>query len=80
MAIERTVSEAVGDSTTDPGADPGSDTRLMCQLIGGSEDALAALYDRHVDAVFSAAMRANRDRWIAAEVVQETFLALWNRA
>ena len=80
MAIERTVSEAVGDSTTDPGADPGSDTRLMCQLIGGSEDALAALYDRHASAVFSAAMRANSDRWIAAEVVQETFLALWNRA
>jgi len=52
----------------------------MCQMIGGCEDALAALYDRYADAVFSAAMRANRDRWIAAEVVQETFLALWNRA
>jgi RNA polymerase sigma-70 factor (ECF subfamily) len=25
-------------------------------------------------------MRASRDRWIAAEVAQETFLALWNRA
>jgi RNA polymerase sigma-70 factor (ECF subfamily) len=80
MAIERTVPEAVGDSTTDPGREPRSDTRLMCQLIGGSEDALAALYDRHADAVFSAAMRANRDRWIAAEVVQETFLALCNGA
>ncbi len=80
MAIERTVSEAVGDSMTGPAIDSGPDKRLMCQLIGGSEDALAALYDRHADAVFSAAMRANRDRWIAAEVVQETFLALWNRA
>jgi RNA polymerase sigma-70 factor (ECF subfamily) len=48
--------------------------------MGGSEDALAALYDKHSNAVFTAAMRANRDRWIAAEVVQETFLALWNRA
>jgi RNA polymerase sigma-70 factor (ECF subfamily) len=80
MAIERTVSRASDDPTTDPGVDPGSDTRLMGQLIDGSEDALAALYDRHADAVFSAAMRANKDRWIAAEVVQETFLALWNRA
>jgi RNA polymerase sigma-70 factor (ECF subfamily) len=25
-------------------------------------------------------MRASQDRWIATEVVQETFLALWNRA
>ena len=80
MAIERTVSEAVADPTTDPGGDLGSDTRLIGQLIEGSEDALAALYDRHANAVFSAAMRANKDRWIAAEVVQETFLALWNRA
>ena len=80
MALERAIPEGVRDSTTDPGVDPGSDTRLMCQMIGGSEDALAVLYDRYADAVFSAAMRANRDRWIAAEVVQETFLALWNRA
>ena len=80
MASKRTVSEAVVDSTTDPGVDTESDTRLLGQLIGGSEDALAALYDRHASAVFSAAMRANSDRWIAAEVVQETFLALWNRA
>ena len=29
---------------------------------------------------YAAAMRASGDRWVAAEVVQETFLALWNRA
>ena len=80
MAIEPAVAAAVGESTTDPGVGPGPDTRLIRQMIGGSEDALAALYDRHADAVFSAAMRASRDRWIAADVVQETFLALWNRA
>jgi RNA polymerase sigma-70 factor (ECF subfamily) len=56
------------------------DARLVRQMIEGSQDALAALYDRHGSAVFAAAMRASRDRWIAAEVVQETFLALWNRA
>ena len=42
--------------------------------------AFAALYDRHANAVFAAAMRVSRDSWIAAEVVQETFLALWNQA
>lgn len=49
-------------------------------LVEGSEDALARLYDRHGPAVFAEATRTSRDRWVAAEVVQETFLALWNRA
>ena len=57
-----------------------SDADLVRQLIEGSQDALAGLYDRHARAVFATAMRASRDRGIAAEVVQETFLALWNRA
>ena len=52
----------------------------MGQLIEGSEDALAGLYDRHAQAVFATALRVSRDRGIAAEVVQDTFLTLWNRA
>jgi len=64
----------------DPGMDPERDTSLVRQMIGGSQEALAALYDRHSSTVFAAAMRASGDRWIAAEVVQETFLALWDRA
>ena len=53
---------------------------LLRDLIAGSEDALAELYDRHAKVVHAAAMRAGGDQWVAAEVVQETFLALWNRA
>jgi RNA polymerase sigma-70 factor (ECF subfamily) len=49
-------------------------------VAAGSEAALGALYDRHVDAVFAAAIRLTSDRQVAEEVVQETFLALWNRA
>ena len=56
------------------------DARLVRQVAQGSEDALAALYDRHIDGVHAAAMRMTDDRGIAEEVVQETFLALWNRA
>jgi RNA polymerase sigma-70 factor (ECF subfamily) len=41
---------------------------------------LAALYDRHADAVFTSASRLTSDRGMAEEVVQETFLALWDRA
>jgi RNA polymerase sigma-70 factor (ECF subfamily) len=56
------------------------DIRLVRAVAAGSQDALAALYDRHADAVFAAASRLTSDRQVAEEVVQETFLALWNRA
>ncbi|MDP2349738.1 MAG: sigma-70 family RNA polymerase sigma factor [Chloroflexota bacterium] len=53
---------------------------LVRAVAGGSEEALAALYDRHVDGVHAVALRLTNDRQLAEEVVQETFLALWNRA
>ena len=53
---------------------------LVGEVAAGSQDALASLYDRHADAVFAAAIRLTSDRQVAEEVVQETFLALWNRA
>src|SRR6185503_16500270 len=56
------------------------DAALVREVAAGSQDALAALYDRYVDAVYAAAIRLTSDRQIAEEVVQETFLALWNRA
>jgi RNA polymerase sigma-70 factor (ECF subfamily) len=64
------------------GADSGSgsDAALVRAVASGSHDALAALYDRHADAVFASARRLTSDRGMAEEVVQETFLALWDRA
>lgn len=56
------------------------ETALVREVARGSEDALAALYDRHIDGVHAAAMRLTDDRALAEEVVQDTFLALWNRA
>jgi RNA polymerase sigma-70 factor (ECF subfamily) len=56
------------------------DAALVREVAGGSEDALGMLYDQYVDAVYAAASRLTADRQIAEEVVQETFLALWNRA
>ncbi len=61
-------------------SDPGDDAALVREVATGSQHALATLYDRHVDGVFSAAIRLTGDRQAAEEVVQETFLALWNRA
>lgn len=57
-----------------------ADAALMREVVAGSQAALAALYDRHVDAVFASSCRLTSDRGIAEEVVQETFLALWDRA
>ena len=53
---------------------------LVRAVASGSEEALATLYDRHVDGIHAAALRLTNDRQLAEEVVQETFLALWNRA
>jgi RNA polymerase sigma-70 factor (ECF subfamily) len=56
------------------------ETALVRAVASGSEEALAALYDRHVDGIHAVALRLTGDRGIAEEVVSETFLALWNRA
>lgn len=57
-----------------------ADDVLVRDLIVGSESALATLYDRHAGSVYAAAYRSSGDPSIAAEVVQDTFLALWDRA
>ena len=59
---------------------PSSDTVLVRELVRGSEAALSTLYDRYGEAIFASAYRLTADRGIAEEVVQETFLTLWNRA
>jgi len=59
---------------------PTDDAALVREVAAGSEAALATLYGRHADAIYAAACRLTADRQVAEEVVQETFLALWNRA
>lgn len=59
---------------------PADDAGLVRELVLGSEAALATLYDRYGEAIFASAYRLTADRGIAEEVVQETFLTLWNRA
>ncbi len=64
----------------EPVASPRSDAHLVATVAAGDTDALAELYDRHADAIFRAAFRRSGDRTIAEEVLQDTYLALWNRA
>jgi RNA polymerase sigma-70 factor (ECF subfamily) len=60
--------------------DPADDAAVVLEMAAGSEAALEALYDRHATAIFAAVYRMTSDRGTAEEVVQETFLTLWNRA
>lgn len=55
-----------------------TDANLVREMLEGSQVALEQLYGRHSDAVYASAMQTSRDEWIAAEVVQETFLTLWD--
>lgn len=64
--------------TTDVAGIP--DAELMASLLGGDTTALAELYDRHADVIFRAAYRRLGDRQLAEEVVQDTWLTLWDRA
>src|SRR5487761_2418985 len=59
---------------------PAEELALVAAIVAGSEDALAALYDRHVSSIFAATYRLTGDRSVAEDVVQEVFLTLWNRA
>jgi RNA polymerase sigma-70 factor (ECF subfamily) len=61
-------------------APPPADADLVVAVAAGSEDALATLYDRHAPAIHATALRLTGDRQVAEDVVQEVFLALWNRA
>lgn len=56
------------------------DARLLARVAGGDEAAFMTLYDRHADALYGTAVRFLRDRESAAEVLQDVFVAIWQRA
>ncbi len=56
------------------------DAELVRSLVDGDEAALAELYDRYSSGLYRAALLRTGDRQLAEEVLQDTYLALWNRA
>lgn len=66
------MSEATGAATL-------TDEHLAGCLVSGDVRALEHLYERHARAVFSLALKLLGEREAAEEVVQETFLKLWQR-
>ena len=59
---------------------PTPDEQLILNIAGGDRDALSAVYLRHKGAVFGFALSMLHDRDAAEDVMQETFLQLWNAA
>src|SRR5580658_1270429 len=55
------------------------DADLVLRLQRRDPQALADLYDRYGRLVFSLILRVVRDTGIAEDLVQETFLRVWNR-
>ena len=58
---------------------PGGDANLVARLQRRDPQALAELYDRYGRLVYSLILRVVRDGGIAEDLVQETFLRVWNR-
>lgn len=57
-----------------------SDEELVHRIRSGDDDALAALYDRHADRLFTVAHAVLGNDADAAEVTEDVFLQLWNDA
>jgi RNA polymerase sigma-70 factor, ECF subfamily len=60
-------------------SDP-TDFSLLQRIAARDTAALAELYDRHSRLVFGLILRIVRDRGEAEDILQETFVRVWNRA
>jgi RNA polymerase sigma-70 factor (ECF subfamily) len=58
---------------------PARDADLVARLQRRDPQALAELYDRYGRLAYSLVLRMVRDAAIAEDLVQETFLRVWNR-
>jgi RNA polymerase sigma-70 factor (ECF subfamily) len=56
------------------------DRELAVKVARGDERAFLALYDRHASRVHGLTLHILRDRMLAEEATQDTFLKLWSRA
>jgi RNA polymerase sigma factor (sigma-70 family) len=56
------------------------DAELLRALAGGEEGALRLLYERHAPWLWVRLLRRCHDEDLVADVVQETFLAVWRGA
>jgi len=64
----------------DPHTEHLSDHGLLAMTARGDREAFARLYDTYSSVAYSLALRIVRDRDLAADVVQDSFVTVWNQA
>jgi RNA polymerase sigma-70 factor (ECF subfamily) len=70
------------DDSATPGEGPvlHDDRALASRIARGDDGAFMTVYDRYGDMLFGTALRFFRDRDTAADIVQETMMAVWRRS
>src|SRR6476661_9415572 len=64
----------------DPQTEHLSDHGLLALTARGDREAFSRLYDMYSGVAYSLAVRIVRDRDLAADVVQDAFVAVWKQA
>jgi len=59
---------------------PATDADLLARHVAGDPDAFAEIFRRHRDRMWAVALRTVGDRELAADAVQEAFIAAFRRA
>lgn len=56
------------------------DSQLISQLQNGSERAFSLIYDKYSGAIYSVILKMTRDEDLAQDLLQETFISIWNKS